>query len=77
MSYSITQAPKPVSHEMPHMHPQAEPTGERGGSGMNKTSGFGLPHPSGQYPHAKSQDAGMSGGGAGGGYSKGAGQGAV
>lgn len=76
MSYSITQGPKSVAHQMPHMHPQAEPVGDNGGKGKNKISGFGLPTASGQYPHAVSLDSSESGGGIKGGYAKGAGQGA-
>lgn len=74
--YSITQAPKDVSGSMPHKHP-ASNQGERsyrGGDGMNKADGFGLPTSHGQYPHAVSQD-GSDSGSVHGGYSKGAGQG--
>lgn len=73
--YSITQAPKDVSASMPHRKPAPTQMPNNGGDGLNKTMGYGLPTPSGQYPHAVSQD-GADSGSVHGGYSHGPGQGA-
>ena len=75
MSYSITQAPKDVSASMPHKHATHNEGIYNGGDVINKVDGFGLPTPSGQYPHAVSQD-GKDSGSVHGGYGKGMGQGA-